>query len=203
MVSPGPAPERLLLVEGYSEERVITHLCKSAGLVCDFKIDIKRGVDPLLSSIRNEINVPGRRILGIVVDANQHVGRRWQAVGTRLNSANIAVPSRPSRRGTILESTPRVGIWLMPDNFRRGQLEDFVAAMVPTHDNIWPLAKKYVASIPAADRSVPPAKAEVHAWLAARTGGLQMGTAIKAGSFDQSIRLAQDFVSWIDRLFRA
>ena len=36
----------------------------------------------------------------------------------------------------------------MPDNQSPGELEDFVATLIPDDDPIWPLAKEYIHAIP-------------------------------------------------------
>ena len=96
---------------------------------------------------------------------------------------------------------PRVGVWLMPDSESEGQLENFVAAMIPENDIVWPLAQNYIESIPESHQPAPLIKAQVHAWLAARSKPRPMGTAIKAGDFDTMASLATRFVDWFERLF--
>ena len=63
--------------------------------------------------------------------------------------------ARPDRDGTIIletEDLPRVGVWLMPDNESAGELEDFVARMIPGDDPVWPLSESYIEGIPLVDR---------------------------------------------------
>ena len=76
---------------------------------------------------------------------------------------------------------PRVGIWLMPNNKVPGELEEFVASMIPDGDPVWPLAKDYVDRIPTKHRKFSDRKilrAKVHSWLATRTEPRKMGAAI-------------------------
>ena len=78
---------------------------------------------------------------------------------------------------------PRVGIWLMPDNQSLGELEDFVAQMIPDNDPVWPLSQDYISRIPEEHREFAENKtstAEVYAWLATREDPRQMGAAIGA-----------------------
>ena len=68
--------------------------------------------------------------------------------------------------------SPRIGIWVMPDNQSVGELEDFVAQMIPDHDLVWPRSQTYIVDIPPparkfADNKIN--KSQVHAWLAARS----------------------------------
>lgn len=70
------------------------------------------------------------------MDANDDLDARWSAVANRLRAENIEVPSSPERTGTIIDSKPRVGIWLMPNNTSPGELENFVSEMIPNDDPV-------------------------------------------------------------------
>lgn len=62
---------------------------------------------------------------------------------------------------------PRIGIWIMPNNAASDGLEDFIAAMMPSNDPVWPLSEGYIESIPEDDRKFNNIlKAQVYAWLA-------------------------------------
>ncbi len=92
----------------------------------------------------------------------------------------------------------------MPDNASPGELEDFVAQMVPTGDLVWPRAEHYIASIPESDRKFTETKttrAIVHAWLATREDPRRMGTAIRAGDLQTNGDLCNRFLNWLQRLF--
>ncbi|MDE0268980.1 MAG: hypothetical protein OXI96_08100 [Acidimicrobiaceae bacterium] len=201
MIRPNPVSERVLLVEGRDDERVIRELCEHAGFSCDFSIIDKNGKDRLLRSIRNEVEVSGRTALGVVLDANNDIAARWQAVRNQLSRADTAVQPDLDPTGSVIQGMPRVGVWIMPDNQNEGQLEDFVAAMIPQNDVVWPLAQDYIKSIPDPHRPSPLIKAQVHAWLAARPRPRHMGTAIQAGDFDTQASLAESFINWMKRLF--
>ena len=140
----------VLLVEGRHEFHVVRHIWEFNSLTPSIHIREKGGVRPLLRGIPGEIRVEGRTTVGIVVDANDDLRSRWQSVTDRLQAASIEPPSRPSSNGTIIESRPRegkprVGIWLMPDNRSPGELEDFIAGMIPSEDPVWPLSRKTIS----------------------------------------------------------
>jgi len=139
------------------------------------------------------------------VDANDDPSARWRAVSGRLRNANIGgVPDAPSPDGTIMDGLPRVGVWLMPDNRRPGELEDFVQEMIPPDDLVWPLAQKYIEDIPKEARKFPATKtsrAELHAWLATREEPGRMGSAIGRGDLQTDGKLCSAFLKWIERLF--
>lgn len=139
----GTVPDRVLLVEGRDDKHVVDHICRRHASIAPFKIRGKGGLDELLASIGPELRAPGRRTLGMVVDANDDIEARWAAVTDRLARAGIEVGNRDPE-GTVTRATsgdPDVGVWIMPDNRSAGELEDFVAAMMPRADPVWPLSQ--------------------------------------------------------------
>lgn len=218
---------RVLLVEGESDKHVVRRLCSrypsfkivdNIDYLLEFSspesespewqtIDIlnKGSVKQLLDSISNEIKAPERQAVGILLDANDGLRSRWDAVGHRLQGANIQFPRSPESAGTIIEGKPRVGIWLMPDNVSSGELEDFVVQMIPDGDPVWPLSQQYINGIPEANRKFSQKKmlrAKVYAWLAARKNPKQMASGIESHDLDVNSALCQGFVEWLIKLFK-
>ncbi len=196
--------ERVLIVEGQDDLHVVRHLSLSDPEMPPFCIREKHSVAELLSSIRGEILVEGRTAVGILVDANDDPKARWQAVAHRIRAAGIEPPSSPDPDGTIIDGAPRVGVWLMPDNESPGELEDFIAEMVPPGDAVWPLSEAYIDGIPEADRKFVAGKtlrAKVHAWLATRKEPRRMGSAIGAKDLDTDVEVSQELLRWLRRLF--
>ena len=110
MATPSKASERVLLVEGIDDEHVVRHLCKRAGIADRFTLIDKKGIERLLESISGEMKVSGRVALGIIVDANNDIAGRWQAITDQLKRKGIAIPSNPPARGLVTNSRPRVGV---------------------------------------------------------------------------------------------
>ena len=199
----------VLLVEGSDDRHVVHHIANKADATLAFSILPKSGIDPLLNAIERDIKVPGREAVGILADANDDIDARWRAVANRIHRAGLGIepPAHLGPAGTIIPEgprRPRVGIWLMPDNLSPGELEDFVEAMIPPDDTVWPLAQEYIDGIPQADRKFAQGKiqrAKVHAWLAAREEPRRMGLAVGAGDLDVEGRLCQSFADWLQRLF--
>lgn len=208
MNSYNPAPSsRILLVEGTDDSHVISQILSRNQPMPEFSISDKHGISSLLDSIPQEIREPDRQTVGIVVDRDVNLSSRWDAVRNRLIDAGFDMPSQPDTDGTIIpeiEDLPRVGIWLMPDNESAGELEDFVAQMIPGNDPVWPLSQSYIDGIPTADRRFTENKvqrAKVHAWLAAREDPRQMGQAIRARDLEVRGELCERFVVWLRKLF--
>lgn len=204
MAVSGTPPAKLLLVEGPDDKHVVQHLCRRLASDLTFQCEDKGGSGPLLDAIDVEIATDERIALGIVVDANDDLAARWQAIGNRLDRTNVQLPSQPEHGGTIVDSEPRVGVWLMPNNATPGELENFVAELVPKDDPIWPLAEQYIEGIPSEHRPFSPNKqlrAKIHAWLATRREPRRMGAAIGTAELDAETPLASQFADWLRALF--
>ena len=196
--------DRVLLVEGPNDKHVVRHLCNSHEEMPKFCILDKEGIEVLLEDIGSEILAPGRKAVGILVDANDDLDARWDAVANRLQEENIEIPSSPELTGTIIDGNPRVGIWLMPNNTSPGELENFVSKMIPDDDPVWPLSEDYIDGIPEADRKFTEKKilrAKIHAWLATREDPRQMGAAIGARDLHTDGTLSTTFANWLRQLF--
>ncbi len=204
----------VLLVEGQNDQHVISHLWRSRNTYdgdLPFEVIDKEGYTKLRDSIPLEINAPGRKAIGIVIDANDDASTRWNAVIEKIRKSlekeGVELPQSPEKTGLIVPETlrcPRIGVWLMPNNEHAGELEDFVAKMIPGNDPVWPLAKGYIDSIPEQDRKFTEKKkprAKVHAWLATREEPRRMGVAIRAGDLDATGPLCTAFLAWLRRLF--
>ena len=199
---------QVLLVEGKTDEIFVGRLWERRQLkIRNWAIRPKNSVEALLDSIKNEVNVSDREVLGIIVDANNSLNNRWRAIRGRLQNANIDAPVCADPCGTVIEATlrtPRVGVWIMPDNVSSGELEDFVGQMVPPRDPVWPKSKTYIQNIPDSERKFTAAKekrAIVHAWLAVRKNPRQIGQAVLANDLDIDNELCTRFSNWLIRLF--
>ena len=161
----------------------------------------------MLKSIEFDVRTPGYDAVGFLVDADDDPTARWDAVSNRLRSAGTNAPTTLDPNGTIIAATgdiPRIGVWMMPDNQSPGELEDFVAEMIPGGDPVWPLSQGYIDGIPAGDRKFTSGKtlrAKIHAWLAAREDPRQMGLAIRARDLGVDGDLCTCFTDWLNRLF--
>ncbi len=198
----------MLLVEGSNDKHVARQLWRrNHGQFPAFEISDREGVENVIEAIRVEALVSGRQALGIVVDADTDPDAQWRSVSDRLQTLRITAPSSPHPDGTIIDDVdgmPRIGVWLMPDNQSPGELEDFVAQMIPGGDPVWPLSQDYIDGIPVRDRKFTHRKtlrAKIYAWLASREDPCQMGLAIRALDLDIDGDLCTRFSNWLNRLF--
>ena len=203
-----------LVVEGQNDLHLVTHLCRRSdpGLGSAFAFHDAQGVNGVLDRVRAYINQPDVSAVGFVVDADADPVNRWREVADRITAANsdIQLPPSPEPDGTIIPEnpaigSPRIGIWVMPDNSATGELEDFVAQMIPGGDPVWPLSQDYIDGIPPEARKFDDdsiTKNQVHAWLAARRFPGLVGLAIREGDLSVNNPLSQCFLTWLSRLFR-
>jgi hypothetical protein len=206
-------PVSQLVVEGKNDQHVIWALCERHAVPKTFTVvtpdDETGGVGELLDGIPVRLKIAGLRILGLVIDADQNLQGRWDAVSHRLEISGYQnLPDRPDPQGTILEQErlPRVGIWLMPDNQLPGMLEDFVAHLIPQNDLLLPKAEFILTEIERENLHRYPLlhhpKALIHTWLAwQELPGRPMGQSITAQVLSPNNPIAIAFVEWLNRLF--
>lgn len=117
-----------------------------------------------------------------------------------------------SEEGFIAEpvngDTPRIGVWLMPNNKDRGMLETFLQELIPeeqskllTHAKDSTRVAKDELKAPFKD--VHHDKAVIHAFLAwMDEPGKPFGISFQNRNFDSKAKLACRFVDWMKKLFR-
>ena len=212
MIIPAPrASDPLLVVEGQNDLHVIRHIAERSHPALEFGIRQYEGVDNVLNSISDHIDAPSRPAVGFVMDTDQDSIQIWRRIRSEFLKASriVSLPDRPDPDGTVIPGdwdagVPSVGIWLMPNNQAAGELEDFVAQMIPAGDPVWPLAQDYIAGIPLSARKFADGKtlrAQLHSWLAAREDPRQMGLAIRARDLAVDSELCRKFTAWLTRLF--
>jgi hypothetical protein len=219
------AGRRKLIVEGSDDQHVICNLCWRYGIKVEIFssrypaaseamesifVQDEGGIDNLLEALPTHLIGSELYALGIVVDADESANRQWERVRQRLLSAGYAnIPSSPERGGIVIEDsrqTPRVGVWVMPDNVIRGKVEDFVAELIDDADVLWPHACQTIDKI-VDDRlnsfsGVDTMKAKMHTWLAWQTEpGARMGAAITRKYLNADAARARELMNWLYRLF--
>lgn len=218
--------KKKLLVEGHNDAIVLGTLCKTRGIWVQhrnyndadkppalpfaFECKNKLSITQLLNELDAELDESDLQVMGIIVDADTDLMARWQSLSDRLSDRECGyppLPKIPDANGTIVrvEGLPVIGIWIMPDNQLNGMLEDFVAALIPGGDALWPYAKQCVAAIAPQDRLFSEthlAKVHIHTWLAWRKKpGVPLGSAIKFSYLDANASQAESFIRWIRLLF--
>jgi hypothetical protein len=202
------ADKFILLLEGKDDEHVFYHLLQHHKVPERFKIKNKNGVEKLLEELDVELLGSGLQSLGIVVDADLNLKRRWNELKHKLSQSGYThLPVNPTQGGTIIEqeNKPTVGVWLMPDNVIPGMLEDFIGLLVSPEDALWPIAMTCTDQVMQIERRFPKghrSKAIIHTWLAwQKVPGTPFGSAINEKFLDADAPHAQELIAWIRRLF--
>jgi len=204
--------KRLLLVEGEDDARVLSHICKQRNLPDFCEIKQFQGVERLLESLPVQLKAQSSEgILGVVIDADENVQSRWQALHKILKEIGYEnLPLSPIHTGTIIPASfdrnlPRFGIWIMPDNKTSGILEDFLKFLIPDDSRLFHHVKASVDGIPPearkfSDKSQP--KVLIHTWRAwQKEPGKPLGTAITAGYLDAGKQEAGFLENWLREWF--
>ena len=205
------AGRKILLVEGTDDEHVLKHICGTRDIPHLDEVRPHDGDEGLLEDLPTQLRASSEEgdVVGMVIDADKDPAARWRSIRDRLTEAGYEnVPSQPDPGGTTIEPPdesilPRAGVWVMPNNQDRGNLEDFLQFLVPQQDSLFVHATGVVEDLPDQrfgdnDKS----KAVVHTWLAWQSSpGRPYGTAISAGFLDPSLPEADRLVSWLTRLF--
>jgi hypothetical protein len=198
----------VLLVEGKDDEHVLYALLNHHDVPRVYRVKDKQGVENLLNTLEVELLASELKSLGIVVDADVDIARRWQSLSQIIRNAGYDnVPLAPDTHGTIITegNRPTIGIWIMPDNTIPGMLENFISFLVPRNDALWPRVISCLDKIPEEERLFPPQhliKAQMHTWLSwQREPGSPLGLAITRRYLEAGSPHALMLVTWIRRLF--
>ena len=202
-------PPYLLSVEGPSDRQVVRAIWDLLDSTVPLAIEAKGGDRQLLRSISVDTVAPGRIAFGVVVDANGNPEGRWQALINRFRPLGIELPAHPGPEGTVViprsaTRSPRIGVWMMPDNRSPGTLEDFLQAMVADGDNLWPESESYVSKIAEIEQRFATSKqlrAVIYSWLAVQRDPRQPGEAIRFRWLDPETQQAAQFRQWLQELF--
>ncbi len=197
-----------LLVEGANDFHVISALCKKYEIVENFKIVDANGFETILSRIPSDLKEPDIEILGIVVDADSDIDKRWLQLSQLFARLGFQLPAHIPNTGLIFKSQDAIsiGIWLMPDNQSSGMLEDFSKMLIPPEDLLLPEVNKYLEKIEMGKlnlyKPIHKSKAVVHTWLAAQeTPGLPLGQSITRNYLSANSDVSSKFTSWLSDLF--
>ncbi len=194
---------RVLLVEGNDDQHVMYALFAAHAVPEVFEVRPIGGVESLVASVPTWLKASDIERLAIVIDADENIDTRWASLRDTLSaSGHEELQQFPARAGTVVQlaAGPRLGVWLMPDNEIPGMLEDFVALLVPSGDQLLPIVDDFLAAIPVQLRlfSQKLAKARIHTWLAVqREPGKPLGQSITATYLDANAETVFPFVAWV------
>lgn len=202
--------ERVLLVEGLDDCHVVMSLCGQHKVPAIFGLYECGNDDQLLKRLNALVLQPDApRVIGVVLDADTGVDKRWASIRAKMKYHNYQFPEVPAENGTVIESVghlPKLGVWLMPNNQIRGMLEDFCLEMIEQEARetaetaVVDAQRKGVCTFKAAHLS----KAIVHTYLAWQDEpGRPLGQAITTQALRPHTQTSRAFTDWLTRLFAA
>ena len=209
--------KNLLLVEGKVEQYSIPELMDYHTVwgdkPKDWVVEIKQmeGIGEILKDgvITAEAKTPGLKALGVIIDADDSFGVRWNRLKKLLGDIEKPEPSDLPANGLIHVTSKglRVGVWIMPDNSSRGMLETFLARLLsPDCAPIWDLARTtcdQVRTLKFAHVEGHRDKAQIHTYLAwIDPPGQTLPQAIITRAIDARHELALSFAAWMMSLFQ-
>ncbi|MEM3341842.1 MAG: DUF3226 domain-containing protein [Thermoplasmata archaeon] len=117
---------KLILVEGKDELNFFTKFLEFLNLGETVDVWCVNGKDNFRKIInlvkKDEMYRAGKlEMLGIIRDADKDFDGAFKSVCTSLNNNGFPFPEKA---GTFIEETPKIGIYILPDNNSPGQLED-------------------------------------------------------------------------------
>lgn len=200
--------ERVLLVEGLDDCHVVMSICGAHNVPETFGL-YECGSDAQLLKRLNALvlKTDAPTVIGIVLDADIGVDKRWAGIKSKLRHHNYQFPDIPEENGTIIEAQerlPKLGIWLMPNNQIMGMLEDFCLEMIEqkarqTAETAVIAAQKEGVST---FRTAHLSKAVVHTYLAWQDEpGRPLGQAITTQALRPCTQTSRAFTDWLTRLF--
>jgi hypothetical protein len=213
--------QKLLLVEGADELRTIPEFIKANGIVWEPQKDVPivqikdcKGYARLSNpiGIKAELSAADRTALGILLDADEDPINRWLSIRNACRQSIPDLPDDLPETGLIHQAYSssgnpiKFGIWMMPDNQRRGMLETFLACLVrDEQDELWRYAQETaeIAKTKGASwKEVHRDKANIHTWLAWQDPtGCQIHQAITKRILDPKHPRSQSFVTWFRKLY--
>ena len=204
-----------ILVEGMNDFHVISALCEKYNVPETFCIprpDKRKtqGVEALLIELPTIFKEKRLKTLGIVVDADQDIQARWQAIRDKLKLVGYDnIPKNPSPDGWVYEQQelPKIGVWIMPNNQLTGELEDFVSYLIPDNDQLKDKANAILDELERLKingyNKEDRAKAFIHTWLAwQKEPGMPMGLSITAKVLKNNPAIAETFINWLNQLYQ-
>ena len=202
--------DKKLLVEGNDDQHVLWTICREFKIAKSFDIIDSEGVSTLISNITVRAKQRDVRTLGILVDADTDLNKRWAQIANELKGMNYSVPDAPNIFGTLIPSPalnrPQVGIWLMPNNQLPGMIEDFIRFLIPENEESLALAEETITTLEERNlqQYIPNhrAKALIHTWLAWQEDpGTPLGQAITKRYLTIDTTIATQLVQWLNSLF--
>ncbi len=197
-----------LLVEGNDDQHVVWSLCQKFNLTENFDVIDCDGIENIFSQLPVRIKQSNIKTIGIIVDADFDIKKRWKKLKTALEKIGYTIDVQIKAQGTIVQQVnmPQIGFWIMPDNKISGMLEDFISFLVPDDDKLLPVADNILKQIEGQKinkyKSTHRSKALINTWLSWQADpGTPMGLAITKKYLSTDDKICIQFINWLRTLY--
>lgn len=205
-------PRQKLLVEGNDDQHVVWSVLEAHAVQESFDVLDRESVTTLIASILVTLKQSELRTLGVIVDADFDIGKRWASLKNQFQKAGCTIPDHPVQGGfigrTVTAPVKNVGVWIMPDNTLAGMLEDFTRMLIPDGDQFLEHCEHFLSHLEERNinryKPMHRAKALIHTWLAGQEDpGTPMGQSITKRYLSTNTEHCRSFVQWINQLFNS
>jgi hypothetical protein len=198
-----------LLVEGNDDQHVVWALCEKFKVMEAFDVIDCEGIESLSEQIPIRFKQSGIITLGIIIDADTEIKKRWISLKDILSNQGFKVPNDLPTKGLVLtkEDAFKVGVWIMPDNNLNGMLEDFISFLIPNESKLLTVANETLNSIEQKNlneySTIHKSKALIHSWLSwQKDPGTPMGLAITKKYLSIEGDKCLLFIDWLKNTFQ-
>jgi hypothetical protein len=198
-----------LLVEGNDDLHIIYNICDKKKIEKNFEIVDCKGIVNLLNQILVRLKESDLKTLGIIVDADTNLHSIWDKISDVLTKHQYNPPTEFPEHGLIINSdeSPKIGVWIMPNNNLNGKIEDFITYLIPADDALLPVAETILQQIEKDGKTLYKradlSKARISTWLAwQKDPGVPMGRAIAYNYLNTNDENCNKFTKWLCDLYK-
>jgi hypothetical protein len=159
--------------------------------------------DMLALAIKSE-----RRVVAVVCDADEAIGKRWPIIKKACSQRGLQLPEDLPASGLLIpgDQGRRFGCWVMPNNLMPGAIETLMLSSIEGDDQVSLLgqARNFVES--AKPRKFPSTvaakdKATLRAWMAVQEKAQWVpSAAIEFRKLFPEEKTAKPFLDWLEQL---
>lgn len=198
-----------LLVEGNDDQHVIWSLCERFNIPETFDVINCDGINHIFEQIPVRFKQYGIETVGIIIDADTDIKKRWNSISSILSAQGYSVPINLPSNGLIIENNNniKVGVWIMPNNYINGMLEDFISFLVPEDDKLLPIIHETLLDVEEQGLNLysmnHKSKAIIHSWLALQEEpGTPLGLGITKRYLSTEQKICLKLINWLIALFK-
>lgn len=200
-----------LIVEGKNDQHIFWALCERMSIQENFNIILPKNEnkESAIDTFETSLYANGDlKTVAIVIDADESASNTWDSLRNILLSLGFPVQREIPHNGYIGYGEnlgKKAGVWIMPSNQTKGELEDFIQQLIPPDDDLKPIAENTLTMIENEGKARyrgDRAKAFIHTWLAwQEEPGKPIGQSITAKYLSTDTDECKAFAEWLKKVF--